>query len=124
MAPEVLSCKWRVRLNAIPDETTSRMGVHGQQERDEKVVRVPERFVALLPYLRVRRGEHEQHAKQHDMARNTTGLHVMNLHSGFSSHQRTLDVEEVHVVRCYVNNSPEEHGVSDLAMEPLAFVQR
>lgn len=124
MTPKVLSCEWRVGLDAVSDKTTSRVSVHGQQEWDEKMVRVPERFVALLSNLRMRGGEHEQHAEQHDMACDTTGLHVMNLHGGFSSHQGTLHVEEVNVMCCYVNNSPEEHGVSDLAMEPLAFVQR
>ena len=59
VAPEVLSSKRRFRLDAIAYETSSGMRVHGQQERDEKVVSVPERFVALLPYLRMCCREHE-----------------------------------------------------------------
>lgn len=58
------------------------------------------------------------------MACDATSLHVVNLHRGFSSYQRTLNIEEVDVVGCHMDNGPEEHGVCDLAMEPLAFVQR
>lgn len=62
MTPEVLSRKRRVRLYAVSDETTSRVSVHGQQEWDEKMVRIPECFVALLSDLRMSSGEHEKHA--------------------------------------------------------------
>lgn len=62
VAPEILPCKRRVRLDAITDETTSRVGVHGQKERDEKMMRVPEGLVALLSDLCMRSGEHQQHA--------------------------------------------------------------
>ena len=58
------------------------------------------------------------------MAGDTASLHVMDLHSGFGSHERALHVEEVHIVRSDVHNGPEEHGVGDLAVEPLALVQR
>lgn len=85
---------------------------------------IPKCFVALLPYLRVRCGEHEQHAKQHDMSCDAAGLHVMDLYRGFSTHKRAFHVEEVDIMRSYVHYGPEEHSVGDLAMEPLALVQR
>jgi len=124
VAPEVLSSKRRFRLDAIAYETSSGMRVHGQQERDEKVVSIPERFVALLPYLRVCCGEHEQHAQHHNMPRDTTGLHVMDLNCGFSTYERTLDVEEIDVMCCYMHYRPEEHGIGHLTVKPFAFVQR
>jgi hypothetical protein len=124
VVPEVLAGKWRIRIRAVADETSSGMRVHCQQERDEQMVRVPESLVALLPDLGVRGREHEQHAQKHDVAGDTAGLHVVNLHSGFSSNERAFHVEEVDIVRGDVHDGPEKHGVGNLAMEPLALVQR
>ena len=62
------------------------MRVHGEKEGNEKVVRVPERLIALLTDLCVCRGVHEQHAEEHDMASNASSLRVMDLHCGLRPH--------------------------------------
>ena len=56
--PEVLARKWADWVHSVSHETASRMRVHRQEEGDEQMVRVPERLVALLPDLRVRRCIH------------------------------------------------------------------
>ena len=87
-------------------------------------MRVPESLVALLSDLRVRGGEHEQHAQEHDMSSNATSLHVVDLHGGFGSHERAFHVVKVDIVRGNMHDGPEEHGVGDLAVKPLTLVQR
>ncbi len=74
------------------------MGVESEQEWNEQMMGVPERLVRLLANLVVRGGVHEKHAKEHDMARDTSSFCVMNLDSGDLSNLRSLNVEEAAVV--------------------------
>lgn len=80
MLPIQLSGEWRISLCGIAHETSNRVGVQAQQEWDEEVVSVPERFVGLLSDTVVGSCVHEQHAKQHDMTRYTTSISVVDLH--------------------------------------------
>lgn len=84
------------------------MRVHGEEEWDEQVMRVPKCLIALLPNLCMSRRVHEQHAQQHDMPSNATSLRIVNLHGRFRSDHRALDIEEVDVVRSGVHNGPEK----------------
>ena len=124
MTPEPFASKRTIRLSAISDEAPGRVRVHGQQERDEEVMRVPKRLIALLSDLGVRRRVHEQHAEQHDVSGDAAGLGIVDLHGGLAADLRALDVEEVDVVRGHVHDGPGQEGVRDLAVEPLALVQR
>ena len=124
VAPEILAGERGVRLDTVANEAARGVRVHCQQEGDKEVVCVPESLIALLSDLCMRSGEHEEHTQEHDMAGDAASLHVVNLHSGFGSHERAFDVEEVDIVRGDVHDSPEQHGVGDLAVEPLALVQR
>jgi hypothetical protein len=75
------------------------MRIHRQEERDEQVMRVPEGLEALLPDLRMRRSVHEQHAQEHDVPGDSTSLCIMYLNRSLWSNHRSLDVEEVDVMR-------------------------
>lgn len=46
----------------------------------------------------VGRGVHQQHAKKHNVSRDTTSLCVVDLKSNLGSHLHTLDVEETTLV--------------------------
>lgn len=67
--------------------------------------------------------EHEQHAQQHDMASDTTGLLIMNLKSGNGSNLGEFDVVEVDVVSACVEAGEEKHGVGELTMHPQVLVE-
>jgi hypothetical protein len=58
------------------------------------MVHVPERFKGLLPDTMVRRRVHEEHAQKHHMARDATGLCVVDLESRHRANLGLLDVEE------------------------------
>jgi len=88
------------------------------------MMHVPKRLVTLLPDLVVCSGVHEEHAEEHDMSCNASGLLVVDLHRGLSAELVAFHVEEVDVVAACMNNRPKEQAVSDLPMEPLALIQR
>ena len=115
------------------------MSIQSKQERDEQMVSVPKRFVGLLPYLRVGRGEHEQHAEEHDVASNAAGLSVVNLYRCSGPDLISLDIKEatnvsgapltkpdhlLHIMRTDVDNSPDQQRVCYLSMKPLILIQR
>lgn len=58
------------------------------------MVSIPKCLERLLPYLCVSSGEHEQHAKKHDMARNAARLGIMNLYCCSRSELISFYVEE------------------------------
>jgi hypothetical protein len=68
-------------------------------------------------------GVHEQHAKKHDMASNATRLCVVNLKSRHGTNLGLLDIEEVDVVGCGVQDGEEEHRVCKLPMHPQVFIE-
>lgn len=88
----------------------------------------------------VGRGVHQQHAKKHNVSRDTTSLCVVNLKSDLGSHLHTLDVEEttlvsldvwitagrysLDIMRYHVEDGEEQHSIGDLSVEPHGFIQR
>lgn len=72
----------------------------------------------------VGRGVHQQHAKKHNVSRDTTSLCVVNLKSDLGSHLHTLDVEEIDIMRYHVEDGEEQHSIGDLSVEPHGFIQR
>lgn len=96
--PEDLASKWRESVRRVTDETSDSMRVHSYDERDKEVVGVPERLERLLADPVVSSRVHEQHAEEHDMASDTTGLGVVDLDRKHRSNLRPLDVEKAVVV--------------------------
>lgn len=94
MIPEVRSCKWREWIDAITHKATSGMCVHGQEKRDEEVVRIPEGFEGLLADLCVGRGIHQEHAEKHNMTRDTTSFFVVDVQRDFWPDLILFDIEE------------------------------
>lgn len=62
VSPEVLLVEWRPRRSSVTDETAGSMCVHAEQERNEEVMRVPERLERLLSDAVVGSRVDEQHA--------------------------------------------------------------
>src|SRR3569833_90987 len=56
--PELLPGEGRYRVAGVAHETADGMSVEGEEEGNEQVVSVPERFEGLLPDLRVGGGVH------------------------------------------------------------------
>ena len=44
MIPEIGSSKWRMVFYGVAHETVGCVGIHAEQERNEQMMRVPERF--------------------------------------------------------------------------------
>ena len=95
------------------------MRIHAQQERDEQVVRIPEGLERLLPDPMVGRCVHEQHAQQHDVARDSSSLCIVDLNRGLRSNLVLLDIKEVDVVSRDMNDGEHKHCICYLAVEPL-----
>lgn len=124
MGPEGLAGKRRKGVCGIPNEAVGCVSVHSQQERDEEVMRVPERLERLLAYAVMCRGVHEEHTQQHDMTSDATRLRIVDLHGRFRPNLAPLDIEEVDVMCSDVKNGEKQERVSALAVEPLRLVQR
>lgn len=98
MLPEDLTGEGREGGGRITDEAADCVCVHAQQERDEKVVSVPERLERLLSNPVVGGRVHQQHAKKHHVTRDSTGLGVVNLNRKNGSNLCPLDVEEAAII--------------------------
>lgn len=83
------------------------MGVHGEKERNEEMVRVPEGLKTLGADLGVRGRVHEQHAQDHDVPGDAAGLGVVDLDGGFGTDLTLLHIEKVDVVAGGVDDGPE-----------------
>ena len=94
MIPERLSCKGRVGVQTVADETSSSMGVESQQEGDEQMVRVPEGLEGLCSNPVVCRGIHQEHAQKHNVASDPASLSVVNLHCRHGTKLVSFDIEE------------------------------
>jgi hypothetical protein len=57
------------------------MGIEPDQEKEGQMVGVPEGLKTLIAYLVVSGRVHQEHQKQHKMARNAAGLRVVDLKS-------------------------------------------
>lgn len=66
---------------------------------------------------------HQKHAQEHDMTSHTPWCHVMDLNRKHRSQLAFFDIEEVDVVGRNMYDGKEEHGIGNLAMKPLRFVQ-
>lgn len=69
-------------------------------------------------------GVHQEHAQQHDMASDTTGITIVDLQGGERSGLEFLDIEEVDIMGSGMDNGEEEQAICNLSMEPLRLVQR
>lgn len=96
--PEWVPGKGRVGHRRVADEAARGVRVHGEQERDEEVVGVPEGLEGLRADAVVRRRVHEQHADEHDVPGDATGLRIVDLDGGLGADLVFLDVEEAVVV--------------------------
>lgn len=140
MGPEVLLVKGREDLSCVTHETVGSVRVHAEQERDEKVVGVPESLERLLTNPVVSSRVDQQHAEQHDVSGNSTSLGVVNLECNLRADLDTLDIEEagtistiqttvweiysLDVMSASVENGEEQHGIGNLSMEPHRLVKR
>jgi hypothetical protein len=97
VGPEVLLVERREVGNGVAYEAAGCMCVHAEQERDKEVVSVPESLKRLLSDPMVGGGVDQEHAKQHDVAGDTTSLGVMDLESNLRSYLNALNVEEATV---------------------------
>jgi hypothetical protein len=100
------------------------MCVHAKQERNEQVMCVPKGFKGLLTDPVVGSGIDQKHTEKHNVSSDTTGLSVMNLQRNLRSYLCSLNVEEVNVMCGSMKNRKEKHGIGDLSMEPLRFIER
>lgn len=71
----------------------------------------------------MRGGEHEKHAKEHDVAGYASGLGVVDIQSGFRSQLSFLHIEEVDIVSAHMDASEYQNGVGTLSVEPLSLVE-
>lgn len=94
VVPKVGPGKRRKWLGRISHETPGCVGVETQHERDKEMMRVPKRLKGLLPDPSVGGGVHEQHTQQHDMARDSAGLGIMDLDGSLRAKLMFLDIEE------------------------------
>lgn len=74
------------------------MRVHAEQERHEQMMSVPEGLEGLLSDPVVGRGVHEEHAEQHDVARDASCLCVVDLEGDLGSDLALLYVVEAMMV--------------------------
>ena len=93
---------------------------------------IPERLEALLSNSRMGGSVHEEHDQQHAVVRlytsltknsyshmtcDSTRLGIMNLPRRLLADLCSLDIDEIDVVGGSMHNCPEEHLISDLAVE-------
>jgi hypothetical protein len=94
VSPEVVLVEGRKVGHGVTNETARCVRVHSEQERNEKMMGVPESLKRLLSNPVVGSRVNQQHAEQHDVSSNTTSFGVMNLECDLRSDLNTLDVEE------------------------------
>jgi hypothetical protein len=68
-----------IRVRRVADETTSRMRIKTDHEKEREMMGIPEGLKTLIAYLVVSSCVHQEHHKQHEMACNAAGLRVMDL---------------------------------------------
>ena len=143
--PEVGAGKRRLGVRSVAHEAANGVGVEAKEERDKQVVGVPEGLEGLLPDAVVGRRVHEQHAEEHNVSGDTSGLRIVDLDRRGRPDLGPLNIVEaghklaefwllfarrrdaghiLHVVRRDVDNGEKEHGVRDLTVKPEVLVQR
>jgi len=68
-----------VGINRVADEASGSVRVQAEHEEERKMMSVPKCFEALGANLLAGGGVHEQHDEQHEVARNSTRLGVVDL---------------------------------------------
>ena len=94
VCPEHVATEGGVGDFGVADEAAGGVGVEGEEEGDEEVVRVPEGFEGLLADSGVCGCVHEEHAEEHYMACYATRLSVVDLDGGDWAKLGFLNVEE------------------------------
>lgn len=95
--PVLITGKWRNGVGCVTDEAPDGVGVQTEEKWDEQMVSVPEGLERLLSDAVMGGCVHQEHAEKHNVASGTTGLNVVNLHSGYRTNLGLLDiVEAVH----------------------------
>jgi hypothetical protein len=74
------------------------VSVEAEHEKEGEVMRIPERFKALGADFVMSSGVHEDQNEEHEVARNTAWLRVVNVESLPRSDLGSLHVEEIDVV--------------------------
>ena len=77
--PELGAGKRGLGVRGVTHEAPDGVGVEAEEERDEEVVRVPEGLEGLLPDAVVGCCVHEQHAEEHNVSGDTSGLRIVDL---------------------------------------------
>lgn len=67
----------------VTNEASGSMAVKTNHKEEGQMMRVPESFKALITNLGMRRGVHQDHDEEHEVARYTTSLRVVDLKSNF-----------------------------------------
>lgn len=94
MVPKGFAGEWRMRLLGVAHETSSRMGVEREEERNKQVMGVPERLKRLLSDSMVRRCIDQHHAEEHNVAGDPTCSSKMYLNGHLIAHVIFLDMIE------------------------------
>lgn len=98
MVPEWPSRKWGDWVNGVAHKASSGVGIQGQHERDEEMMRVPEGFICLLTNAMMGGGVDQHHAQKHDMARDTTCPSKVNLNGQFRADMVFFDIVETRIL--------------------------
>lgn len=94
MLPELLASERREGQSSVPHEAPNCVGVQSEEKGNKQVVGVPERLEGLLANPVMGGRVHQEHAKEHDMASDTTWLGVVDLDGCHWPDLCLLDVEE------------------------------
>ena len=94
MRPVLIARKRRVSFGRVSDETANRVRVQSEEKRNKEVVHVPKRLERLLSDTMVRCCVHQEHAQEHDVTGNTTGLDVVDLHRRHWANLALLNIVE------------------------------
>jgi hypothetical protein len=105
VVPERGSCKGRVWIDGVTDETSRGVGVHSEEERNKEVMCVPESLKGLLTNLCMGGRIHQEHAEEHDMACYTTNFRVVDLNGCDLSDLSPLNIEEAEAVSMILRKS-------------------
>ena len=123
MSPVLVSSEGREGVNRITHKAPSSVSVESQHERDKKVMSVPKSLKRLLSNASMGRRVHEEHAKEHDVARDTTCLSIVNLQSADRANLSLFNVVEVDVMGTCVECTEHEHSICELSVNPDVFVE-
>ena len=74
-----------LRISGVANETACRVCIQPDHEEECEMVSVPEGLEALVANLPVGRAVHEEQAEQHEVARDPSGLRVVDIECGFNT---------------------------------------